>query len=128
MSEDNGSVTEGTRIDAWLWAVRIYKTRSAATAAVRGGHVRVNDERVKAAFCVKPGDEVRATVDGWERILIVTQLLSKRVGAAVATSAYDDHTPPRPPRVRVESGVTRERGLGRPTKRDRRAIDRLRGR
>lgn len=118
----------GARVDAWLWAVRVYKTRSSATAAVRGGHVHVDGVRVKAAYTLKPGDEVRAVVDGWERILIVKQLLAKRVGAAAAADAYDDLTPPRPPRVRLSPGVTRERGLGRPTKRDRRAIDRLRGR
>ena len=72
------------RVDAWLWAIRVSKTRSAATAACRAGHVRVNDERAKAAQPVRPGDEVRIRLDGVERILVVRGLLTKRVGAAVA--------------------------------------------
>ncbi|HHW50448.1 MAG TPA: RNA-binding S4 domain-containing protein [Pseudoclavibacter sp.] len=118
----------GVRIDAWLWAVRLYKTRSAATAAVRGGHVRVGGERVKAAYSVTIGDEVRVQREGWERVLVVRALLSKRVGAAIAQTAFEDRTPSRPPRDESAPPILRERGLGRPTKRDRRAIDRLRGR
>ena len=72
------------RIDAWLWAVRQYKTRSAATAACRAGHVRVNGERAKAAQSVRPGDEVRVRIDGFDRMLVVRQTLVKRVSAAVA--------------------------------------------
>lgn len=113
------------RIDSWLWAVRVYKTRSAATTAVRAGHVRVNGERIKAAQTVKPGDEVRVRISGFDRILIVRQTLNKRVGAPVAATAYDDRTPPRDP---VSMLAVRDRGAGRPTKRERREIDRLRGR
>ena len=86
------------RIDAWLWAVRQYKTRSAATAACRAGHVRVNGERAKAAQSVRPGDEVRVRIDGFDRMLVVRQTLVKRVSAAVAATAVEDRTPPRPPR------------------------------
>ncbi|MFD5215286.1 RNA-binding S4 domain-containing protein [Microbacterium sp. NPDC058345] len=113
------------RVDSWLWAVRIYKTRSAATTACRAGHVRVNGERTKAAQTVKPGDEVRVRISGFDRILAVRQTLSKRVGAPVAVTAYDDRTPPREPVAMV---AVRDRGAGRPTKRERRDIDRLRGR
>ena len=67
------------RIDAWLWAVRQYKTRSAATAACRAGHVRVSGERAKAAQSVRPGDEVRVRIDGFDRMLVVRQTLVKRV-------------------------------------------------
>ncbi|TMG40000.1 MAG: RNA-binding S4 domain-containing protein [Chloroflexi bacterium] len=92
-----------TRVDVWLWAVRLYKTRSAATAACRGGHVRVNRGTAKASTQVKAGDRVEAFVER-ERILEVVVPIDKRV---------------RPMFIR-------ERGTGRPTKRDRRELDRLR--
>ena len=113
------------RVDSWLWVIRIYKTRSAATTACRAGHVRVGGERTKAAQTVKPGDEVRVRMSGFDRILIVKQTLSKRVGAPVAVTAYEDRTPPREPSAML---AVRDRGAGRPTKRERREIDRLRGR
>ena len=113
------------RVDSWLWAIRIYKTRSAATTACRAGHVRVGGERTKAAQTVKPGDEVRVRMSGFDRILVVKQTLSKRVGAPVAVTAYEDRTPPREPSAML---AVRDRGAGRPTKRERREIDRLRGR
>ena len=116
------------RIDAWLWAVRQYKTRSAATAACRAGHVRVNGERAKAAQSVRPGDEVRVRIDGFDRMLVVRQTLVKRVSAAVAATALDDRTPPRPPREAAPIVPVRDRGAGRPTKRERRDLERLRGR
>ena len=113
------------RVDAWLWAVRVYKTRSAATTACRAGHVRVNGERAKAAQPVRPGDELRVRVSGFDRILVVKQPISKRVGAVPAAEAVDDRTPPRDP---IPVIAQRDRGAGRPTKRERREIDRLRGR
>lgn len=115
------------RLDAWLWGVRMYKTRSAATAAVRAGHVRVNGAPVKAAQSVTVGDTIRLRQPGRERILEVTGLLSKRVGAPEAVRHYIDHSPPPVPREMMAVPV-RERGAGRPTKRDRRQMDRLRGR
>ena len=115
------------RIDAWLWAVRQFKTRSAATSACRAGHVRVNGERAKAAQQVRPGDEVRVRIEGFDRTLIVRQTLVKRVSAAVAATAVEDRTPPPPPRETVALVATRDRGAGRPTKRERRDLERLRG-
>lgn len=115
------------RIDAWLWAVRVYKTRSAATAAVRAGHVRLDGEPVKAATPVVVGNRVRVRQDGRERILEVTGLIAKRVGAPVAVKNYIDHSPPPVPRELLAVPY-RERGAGRPTKRDRRQLDALRGR
>ncbi|MRG61777.1 RNA-binding S4 domain-containing protein [Agromyces sp. CFH 90414] len=116
------------RVDAWLWAVRQYKTRSAATAACRAGHVRVNGERVKAAQLVRPGDELRVRVAGFDRHLVVRRTLVKRVSAALAATAVDDRTPPPPPRTEQAIVPVRDRGAGRPTKRERRDIERLRGR
>ena len=113
------------RLDAWLWSVRIYKTRSAATAACRAGHVRLNGDPVKASQNVVAGDRVRVRKDGFDRDLEITGLLSKRVSAPVATKCYLDHTPPRE-RVVIPQVPVRERGAGRPTKKDRREMDRLR--
>lgn len=113
------------RLDSWIWSVRLVKSRSAATAMVRAGHVRLNGDRAKAAQPVKVGDEVRLRTGDVNRIVVVRQVLAKRVGAPQAVVAYDDLTPaPPPPEERVLV-ATRERGAGRPTKRDRRAIDRL---
>ena len=117
---------EHTRVDQWLWAVRLYKTRSDATAACRGGHVRVNGQAAKAATPVRSGDRVAARVHGWDRVLEVVREIEKRVGAPLAAECYADHSPPPPPPE--EAVWVRERGAGRPTKRDRRRTERLRGR
>ena len=122
-------MTDGSvRVDAWLWAVRVYKTRSAATTACRAGHVRVNGDRAKAAQPVRPGDELRVRISGFDRILVVRQPISKRVGAALAAAAVDDQTPPPPPRELTAFVPVRDRGAGRPTKRERRDLEKLRGR
>jgi ribosome-associated heat shock protein Hsp15 len=125
MSENEGPV----RVDTWIWSVRLAKTRSAASAACRGGHVRVNGVRVKPAHHVRPGDEVRVRLTEWERVVVVKQPIRKRVGAPVAVTCYEDNSPP-PPERQPAAAVplpVRDRGLGRPTKRDRRDIERLFG-
>ncbi|MGO4102349.1 RNA-binding S4 domain-containing protein [Leifsonia sp. YAF41] len=115
------------RVDSWTWAVRLFKTRSLATAACRAGHVRVNGDRAKAAQSVKVGDEVRVRSAGFDTIVIVTRVVAKRVGAAVAVECYTDLTPPPPPREEVALLPIRDRGTGRPTKRERRELEELRG-
>ncbi len=117
-----------TRVDSWIWAVRLTKTRSAAAAACRAGHVRVNGAPAKPAQHVAIGDEVRLRVAGRERIVEVTKILSKRVGPPVAAEAMIDRSPPPPPREVIASIPVRDRGAGRPTKRERRETDRLQGR
>lgn len=116
------------RIDAWVWAVRLAKTRSQATAACKAGHVRVNDATAKPAQAVAIGDVVRVRLHGFEKIYRVTDLATRRGSATEAAKLFEDLTPPPPPRVERPTEVTRDRGAGRPTKRDRRVIDRLRGR
>jgi ribosome-associated heat shock protein Hsp15 len=118
---------ETVRIDSWIWAVRLVKTRSQGAAACRGGHVRLNGERVKPAHAVRIGDEVRLRHEGRERIVVVKRLIRKRVGAPVAQQCYVDNSPPPPPREAVAPIGIRDRGTGRPTKRDRRELERLRG-
>ncbi|MFF5493082.1 RNA-binding S4 domain-containing protein [Streptomyces aquilus] len=118
---------ETVRVDSWIWSVRLIKTRSAGAAACKGGHVRVNGERVKPAHSVRVGDEVRLVHEGRERIVVVKRLIRKRVGAPVAVQCYVDNSPPPPPREAVAPAGVRDRGAGRPTKRDRRDMERLRG-
>ncbi|WP_051095025.1 RNA-binding S4 domain-containing protein [Streptomyces sp. LaPpAH-108] len=118
---------ETVRIDSWIWAVRLVKTRSLGATACRGGHVHVNGDRVKPAHAVRVGDEVRLRHEGRERIVIVKRLIRKRVGAPVAVECYVDNSPPPPPREAVAPAGVRDRGAGRPTKRDRRELERLRG-
>ncbi|MFF5978328.1 RNA-binding S4 domain-containing protein [Streptomyces olindensis] len=117
---------ETVRVDSWIWSVRLVKTRSLGATACRGGHVRVNGERVKPAHAVRVGDEVRLRHEGRERV-VVTRLIRKRVGAPVAAQCYIDNSPPPPPREAVAPAGIRDRGAGRPTKRDRRELERLRG-
>lgn len=115
---------ESTRLDRWLWAVRLTKTRPDAAAACRGGHVRVNGRQAKPSTTVSPGDEVRALVGDTTRVVEVARVIQKRVGAADAVTCYLDRTPPPPPTpVAV---APRDRGAGRPTKRDRRLLEKWR--
>ncbi|KQB86718.1 RNA-binding S4 domain-containing protein [Corynebacterium lowii] len=116
------------RIDAWVWAVRLLKTRSEAATACRAGHVKINGESVKPSQQVVPGDRVRVWAHHQEKDVEVVATVCKRVGAAVAAQCYVDHTPPPPPREVFVHLPQRERGSGRPTKKERRQLDRLRGR
>jgi ribosome-associated heat shock protein Hsp15 len=121
-------MADTARVDSWIWAVRLVKTRSLATAACRAGHVKVNGERAKAAQSVKVGDEIRYRESGFDKIVVVGAILVKRVSAEVAKASYTDLTPPPPPREEVAFTPLRDRGAGRPTKRERRDLEKLRGR
>lgn len=116
-------------MDQWLWSVRLTKTRSAAADACRAGHVKVNGVAAKPATSVQPGDRIEARLSQRERIVEVKRVIVKRVGAAVAVDCFVDFSPPPPTREDpAPIFAVRDRGAGRPTKRDRRQIDRLRGR
>lgn len=115
-------------MDSWTWAVRLFKTRSAAAEACRAGHVRINGVTVKPAQQVKLGDEVRIRHAGLERIVVVERIIHKRVGPPIAAQCMIDRSPPPPPKEVLASIPQRERGAGRPTKRERRETDRLMGR
>jgi ribosome-associated heat shock protein Hsp15 len=114
---------ETGRVDSWIWSVRLVKTRSAASTVCRAGHVRVNGTRVKPAHIVRPGDEVRVRQEDRDRIVEVVRIISKRVSAPAAAECYTDHSPPPPPREEVVVVAGRERGAGRPTKRERRTME-----
>ena len=120
--------TTATRIDVWLWAVRIFKTRSLSSEAVRAGHAKLNGKAVKPSAQVVPGDRLKVWKDHRYLELEVTQTLQKRAGAKIATTCYVDHSPP-PVASEVYGALpVRDRGAGRPTKKERRQLDRLRGR
>jgi ribosome-associated heat shock protein Hsp15 len=114
-----------TRIDRWLWAVRLCRTRADATAACRGGHVRIDGRPAKPAATVRVGSRIEARLNGRDRVVVASEIIEKRVGAAVAAGCYTDHSAP-PPRTAGPPPAARDRGAGRPTKRDRRRLDRLR--
>lgn len=116
---------ESARVDRWLWAVRLTKTRPDAAAACRGGHVRINDRPAKPSTTVVPGDRVQARVGDTTRIVEVVRVIQKRVGAADAVTCFLDRTPKPPPTVAIPVAL-RDRGAGRPTKRDRRLLDKWR--
>lgn len=113
------------RIDRWLTATRIFKSRTLAQQACEAGHVRVNDVHVRPSHPVKIGDEVRAFAPRGSVVLRVKGLAGIRLSAALAQLLYEDHSPPPPPKE--ERVAVRERGAGRPTKADRRATEKLRG-
>ncbi len=119
---------EGTRVDQWLWAVRLYRTRSAASAACGAGHVRINGVSAKPASAVNLGDRVVARVHDRQREVEVTRLIARRVGASIAAECYVDHSPTPPPNEYLRRLFPRAAGAGRPTKRERRQTDRLRDR
>jgi ribosome-associated heat shock protein Hsp15 len=115
------------RIDKWLWAARFFKTRSQAATACDGGKVDVNDQAVKPSRLLRPGDLVKVTLDrGRRRIVKVNALDDRRGPATTARALYDDLTPAEPPRSRRAPPPYRPPGAGRPTKRERRDLDRLR--
>ncbi|MFO1538916.1 MAG: RNA-binding S4 domain-containing protein [Chloroflexota bacterium] len=114
-----------TRIDRWLCAVRMVKTRPHATDLCEAGHVRVNGKQAKPSTKVRAGDRVDAWIAERERILEVVRPIESRVGAPVAVTCYVDHSPP-PAAVDDEPGITRIRGEGRPEKRLRRELERIR--
>jgi ribosome-associated heat shock protein Hsp15 len=113
-----------TRIDRWLCAVRLVKTRPLATRLCEGGHVLVNGSPAKPSTKVRAGDRVEALIADRKRIAEVMRPIESRVGAAVAVTCYVDHSPP----VVPEAGpaITLVRGEGRPSKRLRRELERLR--
>jgi ribosome-associated heat shock protein Hsp15 len=117
-------VSDETRIDRWLCAVRLVKTRPLATRLCEGGHVLVNGSPAKPATKVRAGDRVEALVADRKRIVEIVRPIESRVGAAVAATCYVDHSPPVVPEVGPK--IMPIRGDGRPGKRLRRELERLR--
>jgi ribosome-associated heat shock protein Hsp15 len=129
MAVRGGAPTEEpVRVDRWLWAARFYKTRSLAHAACEGGKVDVNGQAARPSRSVRTGDRLRITLGEWRRELVVRAVGERRGPAPEARTLYEDLSPPPPPRARrLPPPLLRTAGLGRPTKRDRRLLDRVRG-
>lgn len=117
------------RIDKWLWAVRIFKTRSLAAEACNKGHVKIGDIPVKASREVRLGEVIKVRLAPIERQYRVKELTDKRMSAPLAVNFVEDITPQEQfdllNAVRAYGFEYREKGSGRPTKRDRRMIDRM---
>lgn len=122
---------ESVRIDVWLWAVRLYKTRGEAAEACRSSHVRIAGEKVKPSRKVRPGQRIVVSRGFLERDVEVAAVLSKRVGAKLVSTYLIDHTSEEAREKAAalaranRAGPRREEGSGRPTKRDRRDLDQL---
>ncbi len=121
------------RLDKWLWAARFYKTRSLASEAIAGGKVQVNGERAKRARPVQVGDEIRVRQGPYEYQMVVRLLSGRRGPAAIAAELYQERPESRAAREalalqlkNLNTAFAPDRG--RPTKRDRRDIERLKGR
>ncbi len=127
------TTAETQRLDKWLWFARVVKTRSLAAALVSDGKVRVNRSKTdKPSHAVRAGDVLTISVGSRIRILEVVAPGAKRGTASDARALFKDLTPPPPPREQVpdplnEPNAVRDPGTGRPTKRDRRRLDRLQG-
>ena len=116
------------RIDKWLWHARVVRTRSAAAALAESGHVRLNGARVTAASkAVKSGDVVTIALDARVRVLKVTGFAQRRGSAEAGRALYEDMAPlaPAAPPPEESPRAHRDAGSGRPTKRERRAIERF---
>ena len=122
------SEIQKTRIDKWLWAIRIYKTRTLASDACAAGKIKIDGDSVKASYLLKVGQTVHINKQGDKLVLKSIKLIEKRVGAALAVECYEDLTPPEEkeklkfPAIFYE---VRDKGVGRPTKKDRREIDKF---
>jgi len=120
-------MAEGVRIDKWLWAVRIFKTRSQATEACKKGHVLINDLPVKASRMIHVGEIVDVRKSPITKRLKVLALAEKRMGAKLIIDFVEDVTPPEEIELlemqKHMRWSSRERGTGRPTKKDRRELD-----
>ncbi len=127
----NPSPVENCRIDKWLWATRLYKTRTIASAACRAGKVKIKEIKVKPSRMVMAGDILTTRNDGVVRTVKVLAPLDKRVGAKLVSEYLEDLTPPEVYETARERsrdlGFRRPKGAGRPTKRRRRMLDRLFG-
>lgn len=119
-----------TRIDKWLWAVRLFKTRSLAMQACRGGHVTIAGAAVKPSREIRPGETIAVRAGEVLRTVKVLAPIERRVGPKLVDQAMEDLTPAeeylRALKARQEPAAPqRPKGAGRPTKKDRRAIERL---
>ena len=124
---------EKVRIDKWLWSIRIFKSRTLASDAIKSGKVRIGEANAKPADSVVVGQMVFVKKDGFNLELLVKKLIDKRVAAPIAVECYDNLTPAEEMNkykewyIGKQGAEVRERGTGRPTKRERRDIEGFKG-
>lgn len=115
------------RIDKWLWAARVYKTRTLASDACKNGRITINGALAKPSRTVKVGDQVGVKKSPITYTFLVLQAIEKRVGAKLLPEVFENITPPEQYELlemnRISGFIDRARGTGRPTKKDRRALD-----
>jgi ribosome-associated heat shock protein Hsp15 len=122
-------MAEKVRIDKWLWSVRIFKSRTLASDTIKSNKVKVNGNEVKSSFMIQRGDTILVKKGGFNFSFKVVDLIEKRVGAPIAVRCYNDITPPEELQkyeswfLNKTGAEARDRGTGRPTKRERREID-----
>ena len=120
---------EKTRIDKWLWSVRIFKSRTLATTACKSGRVKIGESALKPSYLVSPDEKISVRKGGYQFEFKVIKIISKRVGAELARPCYEDLTPEDELNkyntwfIGKASAEKREKGAGRPTKRDRRELE-----
>ncbi|MCB0547895.1 MAG: RNA-binding S4 domain-containing protein [Phaeodactylibacter sp.] len=125
------SQPEKVRVDKWLWSVRIFKSRTIATDACKSGKVKLEGVPVKAAQQIQIGDVLEVRKNGFNFQFKVVELIQKRVGAPIAQTCYEDLTPEEELNkykawfIGKAAAEQREKGAGRPTKRERRDIERF---
>ena len=124
---------DGVRLDRWLWSARFFKTRQNAADAVRSGRVLINEQRTKPAKTVRTGDKLQIRKAAFRYLIEVTVLTEKRVGPAIAASLYRESDESLQTRRTLQEQMKAQRSStriqkGRPSKRDRRLIERLHGR
>lgn len=126
------SSTDKVRVDKFLWGIRFYKTRTLASEACESGRIKKNDQSLKPSSMVKIGDELRIRIDHHVKTIKILKIIDKRVGAPIAVTCYEDLTPPEAlpvssKNIKLQPVFYRDRGTGRPTKRERREMDEFRG-
>lgn len=122
-----GAPSERHRIDAWLKMVCLFKHRSEATEACKGGHVKINGQRVKPAATVKEDDVVEFYAGERFRKVVVMVVPDRQLSKEDARTAYIDESPKPPEKTEVLVATVRDRGAGRPTKKERREIEKWKG-
>lgn len=126
-------MAEKVRVDKWLWSVRIFKSRTLASDMIKTNKVKVNGNEIKASFLVQRNDIITVKKGGFNFTFKVIDLIEKRVGSPIALQCYQDQTPPEELSKYNDwflgkSGAEhRDKGVGRPTKRERRNIDEFKG-
>jgi ribosome-associated heat shock protein Hsp15 len=125
---------ESARLDRWLWAARLFKTRALAAKAIVGGRLEVNEARAKPARPIRPGDRIQIRIGPYHYLLVVKALALRRGNAETAGQLYEEEPGSREARERIReqhrlaAKMRSPEHSGRPTKRDRREWERLRGR